>query len=256
MVNNYKKEIEKHAQKYFKNLHIGLPEPMIGRTISFFEFHLSKEDLVDTGDDKICHSDLLSVPNSLIVDIEDLAFGIARIYGTKVLKFIKYGDKKVSYYISYVGYKGDVHACIVSLKKLINLAKEIRKKYKDSLRKGLKAETRENKISDFMYDWVENLSDNLGSTALNGDDYSEHDEYIEKTFTDTDKRYQETTKDLANFAEVLVELTDKNKEATNQEAIDLFSDRYGKSLKSVLEECNSLKDKVLLAEWHSYKDLL
>ncbi|MBK2029393.1 hypothetical protein IB655_08825 [Francisella noatunensis] len=255
MSDNYKKEIEKHAKDYFKNLGIGLPEHMIGRTISYFEFHLSKEGLVDTGEYEICHSDLLDVPRSLIVDIEDLAFGVARIYGTRVLKFVKYGDKKVSYYIGYVGYRGDVHACMISLKKLIKIAKDIKKEYTKSLRKGLKKQTREDKISDFMYEWVENLSNNLGSTALTGDDYSEHDEYIEKTFTDTEKEYFNITKNLSNFAEILIELTEENKNATNQEAMELFESRYGKSLKEVLKRGDYLQHVSLLTKWNPLKDM-
>lgn len=60
------------------------------------------------------------------------------------------------------------------------MLKILRKSIQNHLEKVLKKQTREDKISDFMYEWVENLSNNLGSTALTGDDYSEHDEYIEK----------------------------------------------------------------------------
>ena len=50
MSDNYKEEIENHAKEYFGDLHISMPEEMIGTTISLFEFHLSKEGLVDNDD--------------------------------------------------------------------------------------------------------------------------------------------------------------------------------------------------------------
>ena len=57
--NNYKQKIEDHAVSYFSNLHVGLPPGMSARTISFFEFSLSKMGLDDEDQYNIYHSPLL-----------------------------------------------------------------------------------------------------------------------------------------------------------------------------------------------------
>ena len=249
MDDKYKKEIEKHAKDYFKDLHLGMPPSMIARTISFFEFHLSKEEFFhDLDDDVICHSDLLKVPFSLMVDIQDLALGISRIYGNKAVKFIQYdNEEKTTHYFSFVGYKADVHASLVSLKKLMNMTKQARTEYAKTLSKRFKPENKKKKVDDFIYGWVEDLFNNLSPTALTGDDYTEYDKYVDETFT----KHSEFTKYIED-AQSFFEIIANNPEVTGKEALDMFEAKHGYSIQKVSEKREKLSNIPLLQEWSSY----
>jgi len=123
----YKQRIEDHAIKYFADLHIGMPPSMIATTISYFEFSLYKEGLDDEEEFDITHSKLFSVPSGWITDLESIAFGIANIYGNKVIKLLETKKGKACFSLAFVGYKHDVHASHISLKKLFGFAKEAKK---------------------------------------------------------------------------------------------------------------------------------
>lgn len=76
---DYQKQIEKHATEYFKTLSVGMPPFLMGRTISFFEFSLSKKVLLSDGDTDVTHSKQLIVPIKWIADIGTFAVRIAHI---------------------------------------------------------------------------------------------------------------------------------------------------------------------------------
>ena len=56
-----------------------MPPQMIAKTISFFEFSLSKEGLVDDVDYEITHCNFIQLPKYLLSDIEPVVYGVASI---------------------------------------------------------------------------------------------------------------------------------------------------------------------------------
>ena len=92
---DYQKQIEVHAVEYFNTLNVSMPPFLMGRTISFFEFSLSKKGLVDN-DIEITHSKKLLVYPKWRIDIRNFAVRIAHIYGTKHIELINH-EKKHEY---------------------------------------------------------------------------------------------------------------------------------------------------------------
>lgn len=243
--NNYKQKIEDHSVSYFANLHIGLPPGMISRTLSFFEFSLSKMGLDDEDQCDIHHSPLLPMSHRWALDLEDAALGIARIYGHKVIKVRKTIQDKTRYSFCFVGYKHGVHASYVSLIKLFELAKEVKKQYKKSLDKSLKKKEIKEDIEDFMYDWLEQLAEGLSPTAICGDYTDEIDAYI-KTAFHTQKECSELEQCLINFATLLAKAESGS---TNGDIMKQYQQKYGHSLKSVVEKQKILNDATIMMDW-------
>ncbi|MDC0535500.1 hypothetical protein OAO18_06790 [Francisellaceae bacterium] len=243
--NDYKQAIEAHAISYFSDLHAELPPALMASTISYFEFSLSKIGLEDEAEHDIHHSPLLPMSTNWLCDFENIAFGIARIYGHKVIKVRKTIQDKIRYSFCFVGYKHGVHASYISLIKLFELAKEAKKKVKKSLDQNLKKKEIKEETEDFMYDWLEQLTENLSPTAICGDYSDEIDTYIKRTFH-TQQEFSESEQCLINFASLLA----KAKEgSTNREVMDLYQKKYGHSLESVVEKQKILNDATILVDW-------
>ena len=245
---DYKKQIEVHAIDYFKDLHVGMPPRMIARTISFFEFSLSKEELVDNDDDEITHSEAMPFSIDWLIDLKPIFFGVASIYGTRPIKLFTSKAEPDKYSISYVGYNGDVHACYVSLKKLFGFAKEIRQQYIDSLNKRMKDSTKKERADEFMYDWIEEMASYLRPTALTGDDFSHLDEYIANTFRTMEERRQ-CDKLVVDFLRIIEKGDDK---MTCKDVMDRYLEKTGHSLKELQQQNEELESVPLLEEWSEY----
>ena len=244
----YKQKIEDHAIKYFADLHIGMPPSMIATTISYFEFSLHKEGLEDEDEFDVTHSKLFSVPSGWISDLESIAFGIANIYGNKIIKLLETKKDKPCFSLAFVGYKHDVHASYVSLIKLFEFAKEAKKEYRKTLDSKLKPREKKEATDDFMYDWLEGLAQGLSPTALTGDDYTDINEYIKNTFhTQDDQRDCEVG--ILNFLK-MVSKADKG--TTNKEVMDKYFKKYGQQISDLLEKYEALEDAPMLIEWSKF----
>lgn len=170
---SYKKQIEKHADEYFKGLGIGMHQGLIGRTISFFEFSLSTNGLLE--DDDITHSQKLVIPVEWAKDIQTLAVRVANIYGVKHIELVNY-KRGHEYSFAFVGYKGDIHACYVSLKKLFEMVKDVRQAFINSKSKRMKPENKKKHADEFMDGWISTMAFYLRPTALTSDDYRDINE--------------------------------------------------------------------------------
>lgn len=243
--NNYKQSIEDQAAQYFKQLDARLPPSSIGRTLSHFEFALSKIGLDDEEEFDIHHSPLVPMSISWLHDLEDSAFCIARVYGHKVIKVRKTIKDKTRYSFCFVGYKHGVHASYISLMKLFELAKEVKKAHKKPLGQNLKKKEIKFEVDDFMYDWLEELSEGLAPTAICGDYSDEINAYIKKTFH-TQQECSELEQCLLNFAGLIAKA---KPDSTNADVMNQYQEKYGHSLKSVVEKQKILNDATILLDW-------
>lgn len=227
---NYKEKIEDHAVEYFKDLHICMPPQMIAKTISFFEFSLSKEGLVDDGDYEITHCNFIQLPKYLLSDIEPVVYGVASIYGSKPIKLYDKNSKQ-PFVFSFVGYKGDVHACYVSLIKLVEFIKDVRKAFISSITEDTGSKPKKSEADAYMYHWREQLSSNLAPTAMTGDDYSEHKKYIAENFrTKIDDDIE--NKELQKMVNVIRSCDEG---ITCQEFSEVYHKKTGKTLFELAE---------------------
>jgi hypothetical protein len=242
---DYRLQIENHSVEYFKNLHIGMLPEMIGRTVSFFEYSLSKEGLVDSDPDaEITHSEMLNVPVDWIINFNKLAVRIAHLYGTKHIEF-KNHSEDLKYYFAFVGYKGEVHACYVSLKLLLNLYKECRQTFIDSRRKNMKPENKEKKADEYMTDWSEKLEESLCSTAFGEYDYDEINDYIAENFR-TEDEFDALLKDASLFFELLYNAKENT---IIENVIQKYKKKYKKDFTQIKERLDYLREQYLLTDW-------
>lgn len=234
---NYKEKIEDHAVEYFKDLHIYMPPQMIAKTISFFEFSLSKEGLVDDVDYEITHCNFIQLPKYLLIDIEPVVYGVASIYGSKPIKLYDKNSKQ-PFVFSFVGYKGDVHACYVSLIKLVEFIQDIRKAFIASVTEDTGSKPKKSAVDDYMYQWIEQLSSNLAPTAITGDDDSEFKQYIAENFrTKIDDDID--SKELQNIVNILRSC---DEDITCQEFSDLYHKKTGKNFFELVESQKKTAD--------------
>jgi hypothetical protein len=240
---DYKKQIEKHAVEYLHDLDAGKPPFIIGRTISFFECSLSKKGLLED-DMEVTHSEKLLVPGEWISNIISLAVRIAKVYETKHIELINNKEKK--YYFAFVGGKSDVHACYVSLKKLLQIAKDVRQEFIHSRNKRMKPENKENRADEFMDEWIENMGANIRSTALTRDNYDDLNKYIAENFHTT-KELEDYELTTINFLKILFESDEKT--ATVGDIRELYNEKYGDDFNKRAEMFKELVDQDLLIEW-------
>ncbi|WP_192485312.1 MULTISPECIES: DUF7168 domain-containing protein [Cysteiniphilum] len=242
---SYKQKIEEHAVNYFKDLHCCMPPQMIARTISFFEFSLSKEGLVDNGDDEIVHSDFIKISKSLATDLKPVVLGVASIYGTKPLKIHNKGSKP-SYAFSFVGYQGDAHACYVSLNKLIEFIKEVRKEYIASTIEEVNIAPKQREVNGFVHNWIAQLSSHLNPTALTGDNFERINQYISKHFKTSDDEHQ-YNKDILKLLQLFAKATDQ--EMTGKEFAEHYHKKTGQTIEQLAERENKLNGLPLIVNW-------
>ena len=229
---NYKELIKKEADLYFKDINSKSSTTSIAAEMSSFEFHLSQKDLVENFyDDQTTHSKPISLSDEWIFDSEPLAIGVARIYGVYLVKLLHIDKRKYSF--SFIGDRCDVYACYICFKKLLKLAKQVKKDYKASLKNTLKPKIIKSKVEDYLFDWIEEVSSGLGSNAIIGDNYTRHNEYISNNFV-AEKDYTECRNGLFNFGQVLLSVNATS--TTNQEAMDKYEQKYGHPIKEIVDK--------------------
>jgi hypothetical protein len=241
---NYKEQINEFAKEYFNHLDVSASDLEIGRTISRFEAFISIKGLSDS-ECTTTHSNFLSIPLEWKVSITSLAEKVAEVYGTRHIELVNHSLKEYRINFSFVGDEHDVHACYVSLKKLFDLAKEVRKTFIASRKKNMKAKNKEEKADNFMIEWVEKVKDNIAPTALIGENDTYIDNYINENF-ETEKEYNELMLSLANLAEMIIKAGGK---AVIGDVLSSYKKKYNKDIQTIKNRLDELKGQYLLLEW-------
>jgi hypothetical protein len=183
--------------------------------------------------------------SNFLIDIEDIIFAVARIYGTKSIKLINYSGNKIKYSVTYVGYKYETHACYVTLKKAIEFAKEAKKQIRVSIDKDLSKKEQSYEAADLFMDWVEDFAGSLHPTALTREIFDDIEEYIDTQFSNHSE-YLACQKLMLEFVKLLTEADPKS---TNRKVMDLFYEKHGITLEDLDAKFRALGECDLALDW-------